>query len=158
MGKITGREPGQPRVPLAVLKKDNAAKFWLFNKYYNLNFVDKNPEGEVDLTDEASWEHRVIKNVVWFRRHGYALETTIKDVPMDDQSIERYFINEQMIEMIRASPHNVNRIMVSRQDEVLGPAQPDTNTQADTNAQPVANVQPPAPTQVPTNGGLVANV
>ena len=42
LGRITGREPEQPVVSLTKLKKDHAAKSWLFNKYYNMCFVDKN--------------------------------------------------------------------------------------------------------------------
>lgn len=85
------------------------------------------------------------------RRNGHALETEtiIKDAPIDDQSIERYIINDKMIEMIRASPHNPHLIMASRQEEVLGPAQPD----AGVHDQPQ-----PEQEQVPTNGGPVASI
>ena len=139
--KIDGKEPGQPPVPLSVLKKDNAARSWLFNKYYNIHFVDKNPEGDGDdLEDEALWEHRIIKNVVWWRRHGHALETALKDALLDGQSIERYTINESLINMIRSSPYNVNRIMASQRDQVLG-----------TNRDPL-----PAPTAA--DGDTVANI
>ena len=47
-GKINGREPGQPRVSLTNLRKDKTAQSWLFEKYYNMSFVDKNPEREYD--------------------------------------------------------------------------------------------------------------
>ena len=47
-GRINGREPGQPVVGLTELKKDHAAKSWLFNKYYNICFVDKTPETDDD--------------------------------------------------------------------------------------------------------------
>ena len=56
-GKINGREPGQPRVGLVKLRIDKSAVSWLFEKYYNMTFVDKNPEAEeVDaeiLADES---------------------------------------------------------------------------------------------------------
>ena len=69
--RINGREPDQPAIPLTQLKKDNAAKSWLFEKYYNMCFVDKNPESEgsdaPSLSDEEDWEHRVVRNVVWWR-------------------------------------------------------------------------------------------
>ena len=34
--------------------------------------------------------------------------------------LERYTINESLIHMIRSSTYNVNRIMVSQRDQVLG--------------------------------------
>ena len=80
-----------------------------------MHFVDKNPDGDVDappLEDETQWEHRVITNVVWFRRHGFAVETAIRGVSVDDQSHERYFINENLLQMIRDSPHNT-KVMAS---------------------------------------------
>ena len=107
--KINGREPGQPIVTLTQLKKDKAAKSWLFEKYYKMCFVDKNPESDCGenepLSDDAEWEHRVIMNVVWWKRMGYAVETALYGTP-DEQSIERYQINSQLHEMIRDSPHN----------------------------------------------------
>ena len=60
-GRINGREPGQPIVRLTQLKRDNAAKSWLFDKYYQMHFVDKNPEGDADddpLEDEDLWERK----------------------------------------------------------------------------------------------------
>ena len=72
-------------------------------------FVDKNPESDCGenepLSDDAEWEHRVIMNVVWWKRMGYAVETALYGTP-DEQSIERYQINSQLHEMIRDSPHN----------------------------------------------------
>ena len=58
-GRINGREPGQPIVGLTQLKRDNAAKSWLFDKYYLMQFVNKNPEGDASdepLLDESLWE------------------------------------------------------------------------------------------------------
>ena len=91
-GKINGREPGEPVVRLTALKRDNVAKSWLFEKYYNMFFVDKNPEGDADadaLDNEEDWEHRVIHNVVRWRHKGYAVETALYGSPTI-QSLERY--------------------------------------------------------------------
>ena len=66
MGRINGQEPGCPEVRLTDLKADHAAKSWLFDKYYNISFVDKNPEGDADadgLIDESDWEHHIIKDI-----------------------------------------------------------------------------------------------
>ena len=57
------REPGQPPVGLTRLKKCNASRSWLFEKYFQMEFefVDKNPEGDADdgpLEDESLWERR----------------------------------------------------------------------------------------------------
>ena len=117
--KINGREPGEAVVPLTQLKKDNAAKSWLFEKYYKMCFLDKNPEAETaadePLSDEEDWEHRVITNVVWWRHRGYAVETALYGSP-ESQSIEKYQINSHLHEMIRDSPHNV-RSMASQIDD-----------------------------------------
>ena len=51
------------------------------------------------------WEHRVISNVVWWRRKGYAVETRLRTGDVE-QSIERYMINENLHRMIRASTYN----------------------------------------------------
>ena len=117
-GKINGKEPGQPQLPLTALRKDHAAKSWLFEKYYQMQFVDKNPEGDHgdgDLEDESEWEHRVIKDVVWFRHNGYAVESILRG-NVTNQSIERYNINDALHEMIRDSPYNT-RPMLSEKDE-----------------------------------------
>ena len=111
-GRINGQEPGEPPVSLTNLKKDNGAKSWLFEKYYGMKFVDKNPEGDAeddDLEDESDWEHREIKNIVWWRHQGYSVETHLYGDP-ESQSIERYLINSTLHKMIRDSPHNKRRI------------------------------------------------
>ena len=113
LGRITGREPGQPVVSLTALKRDHAAKSWLFNKYYNICFVDKNPEGNADappLQDESEWEHRVVKQIVWWRRKGFAVETHLHG-DVDVQSIEPYPINVALHAMIRDSPRNTRRML-----------------------------------------------
>ena len=111
-GRINGQEPGKPPVNLTELKKDNAARSWLFEKYYQVNFVDKNPEGSADdppLEDESEWEHRIIKNIVWWRRKGHAVETALRGSDTN-QSIVNYQINELLHSMIRDSPHNNFRL------------------------------------------------
>ena len=140
MGKVNGKEPGRPRVPLTQLKKDNAAKSWLFMKYYNKHFVDKNPcgaESDDEASDEGEWEHRVIKNIVWWRRNGYAVETCLKDSPVDSQSIERYIINDTLIDMIRASPHNTGIIMASTQPATATVTEPPTSLDNERGTVPV---------------------
>ena len=67
-GRINDKESGGPQVSLTRLRRDNAAKSCLFEKYIHMHFVDKNPEGMADdppLDDESEWENRVIINVVW---------------------------------------------------------------------------------------------
>ena len=115
--RINGCEAGELPVSLTDLKKDHSSRSWLFEKYYQINFVDKNPEGEADdppLEDESEWEHRVIKNIVWWRRRGYAVETCLRG-PVSEQSIVNYQINSALHDMIRASPRNV-RPMLSTAD------------------------------------------
>ena len=58
----------------------------------------------------SEWEHRVIKNIVWWRREGYAVETCLHG-PVAHQSIQNYTIDEILHEMIRDSPHNSCRIL-----------------------------------------------
>ena len=112
-GKINGKEPGQPEVSLTRLRKDNAAKSWLFEKYIHMHFVDKNPEGlagDDPLEDEGDWENRVIINVAWWRSNGYAVLTKLINVTNEDQAIEKYLINPALHQMIRESTHNVKRM------------------------------------------------
>ena len=112
-GKINGKEPGQPRVSLTQLRADKSAVSWLFEKYYNMVFVDKNPEAdEADaeiLEDASLWEHRRVINIVWSRRLGYVADTMLIGDTSDD-NCERYIIDTTLIEMIRASPHNTRRM------------------------------------------------
>jgi len=136
-GRINGREPGQPRVGLTVLRKDNAAKSWLFEKYYDMHFVDKNPDAdEADappLADESEWEHRVIKNVAWWRSKGYSVLTSLRGDP-DDPLIERYLINSKLHEMIRDSPHN-NRTMRSSMNQEPAAAEAATSSEEDSHSE-----------------------
>ena len=107
-GRINGREPGAPVVSLTALKRDNASKSWLFEKCYDVCFVDKNPEGDEQappLTDQSQWEYRIIKDVVWWRAQGYAVETQLRG-GVANQSVIKYHINRALLQMIRDSPHN----------------------------------------------------
>ena len=111
-GKINGKEPGKPRIPLGELKKDKVAQSWLFEKYYSMCFCDKNPFGgpdDPDLSDEEKFEHRVITNIGWLRLEGYAVCTKIYGNP-ERQSMEKYHINETLHDMIRSSPHNTKKM------------------------------------------------
>ena len=105
-GRINGREPGAPVVSLTDLRKNQASKSWLFEKYYNLCFLDKNPEGndgDPPLENESQWEHRIIKNIVWWRRNGFSVESCLYGT---HESIDKYLITPTLHEMIRDSPHN----------------------------------------------------
>ena len=57
---------------------------------------------------------RVIKNIVWWRRKGHAVETALRGGAAADQSIVSYQINDALHAMIRDSPHNT-RVMASQQ-------------------------------------------
>ena len=101
---------------LTDLKKNHAAKSWLFEKYFDMHFVDKNPEGvdgDDPLEDQTEWEHRVIKDVVWWRNNGFSVETFIRGEVLH-QSIEKYRINSALHDMIRESPHNTRPMISTR--------------------------------------------
>ena len=118
-GKINGKEPGQPVVSLTTLKKNNTAKSWLFEKYYNMCFLDKNPEGDAGcdpLADEQAWEHRIILNIVWWRNEGFSVQTALYGEP-ETQSLEKYLINSSLLQMIRDSPHNERPMFTQIDDE-----------------------------------------
>ena len=83
-----------------------------------MHFVDKSPDdlkADSKPLEESEWEHRVIKDIQWFRGVGWLVETFLKD-GISNQSIEYYNINEKLHDMIRDSPHNV-RIMSSKVGE-----------------------------------------
>ena len=113
--KINGNSPaGKTVMSLTELKKNNAAKSCLFHKYYNMCFVDKNPEskeGAEPLEDESKWEHRIIKDVVWWRSMGFSVESHLIGGGVVQQSVEKYEINRELIRMIRESPHNVRPLL-----------------------------------------------
>ena len=127
-GKINGLEPGQPITRLSTLRKDKAARSWLFEKYYNMCFVDKNPEepsgGAEPLEDTSKWEHRIIQNVVWSRHTGHVVDTVLINGSDGDDS-ETYFIDEVLLQMIRDSPHNQRRI----KSKIVDPPSNDINGQ-----------------------------
>ena len=129
---INGREPGQPRRGLVAVKHDNAGKSWLFQKYYEMCFVDKNPDGDAEdepLEDESQWEHRVVRNIVWSRNRGWVIDSALYGEP-ETQSFETYEINVSLIEMMRASPHNT-RTMTSRQNAPQETTQDDSPNESE---------------------------
>ena len=132
-GRINGREPGKPEMDttLTELKKSHSSKSWLFNKYYNMLFVDKNPEGGADDAplEESEWEHRVIKDVVWWRRKGWCVETCLRG-SVSHQSIVNYQINSTLHEMIRNSPHNVRTMLSATADSASATATESTSNNA----------------------------
>lgn len=119
--KINGMLGEKRKVKLTMLKKDNVSKSWLYRKYYNMHFVDKSPDdlkADSKPLEESEWEHRVIKDIQWFRGVGWLVETFLKD-GISNQSIEYYNINEKLHDMIRDSPHNVRSMSSKvREDEM----------------------------------------
>ena len=89
--KINGKNSsGKQVVKLTQLRKDKAARSFLFEKYYNMCFVDKNPEDpDADagpLEDPSKWEHRQIINIEWSRYLGHVVDTVIIDHDQDEGS------------------------------------------------------------------------
>ena len=75
--------------------------------------VDQAEEPDPDagpLADPSKWEHRKIQNVVWARRQGHVVDTVIIDHDDDGETTEDYVIDETLMQMIRASPHNTRQI------------------------------------------------
>ena len=110
-----------------------------------MQFVDKNPEGTGDdeaLEDEDEWEHRVIRNIVWWRHQGYAVETALRDTQNLHQSIERYQINDDLHKMIRDSPHNAH---------TMASQMPNTDTDA-------ADAAPAPTSNAPTVSGSLVHI
>ena len=89
-GWINGKEPGKPQVSLTQLRKNKSARSGLFEKYFKMAFLDKNPEDDddVDVNDESNWEHRVIQNVGWTRRKGYVGRTSLRPRPSSSQPVK----------------------------------------------------------------------
>ena len=139
-GKINGREPGQPRVSLTQVKKDKGAQSWLFEKYYNMTFVDKNPDADDEdappLEDQSKWEHHHIQNIVWGRRVGWTVESVI--IGDDSGVVETYVIDKLLLRMIRESPNNTRQIkskIVTTPDPTQpDPTQPDQPDDSDSNS------------------------
>ena len=132
-GKVNGREPGQPRVSLTDLRKDKAAQSWLFEKYFNMSFVNRNPESDdpdaPPLPDQSKWEHRRIQNVVWSRRIGWVVDTVI--IGDDSGDSQTYFIDALLHRMIRDSPANSRQI---KSKIALGVATPPNNNDTTVSA------------------------
>ena len=134
-GKINGKEPGQPRVSLTVLKKDKDVQSWLFEKHYNMTFVDKNPDADDEdappLEGQIKWEHRHIQNIVWGRRVGWTVESII--IGDDSGVVETCVIDNLLLHMMCESPHNARRIK-SLVDTTPDPTQPDSSHDSDSNS------------------------
>ena len=82
------------------------------------------------LEDESEWEHnRVIKQIIWWRRKGFAIETSLYG-NVTHQSIQSYQINDSLHSMIRDSPHNTRR-MSSQTSETFDST---STSEDDTNA------------------------
>ena len=52
----------------------------------------------------------MIKNICWWRRKGFAVETSLHG-DVSHQSIVPYQINSALHQMIRDSPHNSRRML-----------------------------------------------
>ncbi len=110
------------------------------SKYANMHnkrFVDKNPEDpDADagpLEDPSKWEHRQIINIEWSRYLGHVVDTVIIDHDQDEGS-EPYTIDECMLEMIRASPHNTRQIKSKIIDNTSPTKSPTTPPDSDSDA------------------------
>lgn len=143
-GMINGKEPGQPELSLTNVRKNNAAKSCLFEKYYNMTFLDKNPEDDEDgdLEDETLWEHRHIQNVVWSRRIGWVVESVIIGAEGEDKCVETYNINEELLKMIRESPNNSRKIKskIEIDDNPTNPTNQPDDSGSDSDSTLPANV------------------
>ena len=142
-GMINGKEPGEAIVNLTKLRRDKAARSHLFEKYYNMCFLDKDPEDDGgDTSDESVWEHRVIQNVVWGRRLGHVVDTVIistNDDPPDQVTAQTYQINAALLSMIRDSPHNTRRIKSQINVNLTVDSDPDSS-ESDAPAGHIASI------------------
>ena len=112
---------GEPRRSLSEVRRDNARKFQLQEKYKGLFMVDKDPLGDTEYYTEGAnvdpaavgdWEHRKIIGLCWQSRQGWYAETKL----CHDLSGEstNYQINMTLIRMIRESNRNRTVQMRSR--------------------------------------------
>ena len=149
--KINGKNmSGKSVIRLTALRKNKAARSFLFEKYYNMCFVDKNPEDPSadaePLEDPSKWEHRQIQNISWSRYLTHVVDTVIIDHD-DDEPVEPYTIDECMMEMIRASPHNTRQI----KSKVIDDPKP-------TESPPTADSDPDSDSSTAVQSSQVANV
>ena len=106
---IDGTGPG-PRILLGVVKRDNASRFRLQEKYKGLFFVDKDADGDNqyyeahgDPLPSSDWEHRIV-GIVWQNHKGLSVET--KECKDPNGPSTNYLINKTLIRMIQESNRN----------------------------------------------------
>ena len=108
---IDGKGEG-PIILLGDVKKNKQMIFRLQEKYKDMFFVDKDPDGDTDYytvgggepLSEDKWEHRKIMGLIWENKNGWRLETKIcTDL---EGTSSNYLINSIMIRMIKESTHN----------------------------------------------------
>ena len=101
------------RIRLSVVKKDNAARFRLQEKYKGLFFVDKDPDGDNGYyedrggpVDSSAWEHRKILGLIWESHRGWRVETKVCGDETGPST--NYLINSTLIRMIKESDSNTS--------------------------------------------------
>ena len=107
---IDGTGPGN-RIRLGAVKRDQAARFRLQEKYKGLYFVDKDPDGDNMFYDgqgtplpAADWENRKIVGLIWENHRGWRVETKLCfDIAGPSAN---YHMNPTLIRMIKDSTRN----------------------------------------------------
>ena len=109
---IDGTGPG-PRIRLGDVKRNKQARFRLQEKYKDLFFVDKDPDGDNRYYDDenpgdplasSDWEHRKIMGLVWENHRGWRVETKLYDDTNGPST--NYLVNSTLIRMIKESTRN----------------------------------------------------
>ena len=82
--------------------------------------VGQSLSGSVTLADESKWQHRTIIKVVYqgVRCGGHCAESVLHNHPDGLRETVPYIINEDLHAMIRASPHNTHRRLLSQDGAV----------------------------------------
>ena len=108
---VDGTGPG-PRIPLGAVKRNRAQRFRLHEKYKDMCFVDKDPDGDNEYYEgnggplpDTQWENRKIIGLIWQNHRGWRLETKLCDNPTGQST--NYIANENMIRMIKESTRNI---------------------------------------------------
>ena len=111
-GNKNGDENEEKRL-LGEVKRDNANKFKLQEKYKGLYIVDKDPGEDTAYYTSAEnvqpaaagvWEHRKIIGLCWQNRTGWFVETKLWSDLSGESS--NYAINASLIRMIKESNRN----------------------------------------------------
>ena len=108
---------------LGAVRRDNANKFRLQEKYKGLYMVDKDPDedtvyytsaenAQVEPASAVLWEHRKIIGLCWQNREDWCVETKLCNDLSGESS--NYQINGSLIRMIRESKRNRSVQMRSR--------------------------------------------